>query len=172
MIFQSRYGQGYGKGRLLCWSPALTSSRRDRRSRVRRPWNHKGISFPLSGGDRELDWRRPIHPITAPRCGLIGFWYYIVVRRTILLTRCGRSDDACGPIIGAQGRSDQRPKERRGVQWRGPKRGYGPRISFPLGTEAKVARQWNIRRRANATEHLNGGVRRRHFLPGSLTPRW
>ena len=52
MIFQSRYGQGYGKGRLLCWSPALTSSRRDRRSRVRRPWNHKGISFPLSGGDQ------------------------------------------------------------------------------------------------------------------------
>ena len=40
-----------------------------------------------------------------------------------------------------------------------------PRKSFPLGTEAKVARSWKskiIRRRANATEHLNGGVRRQH----------
>ena len=63
---------------------------------------------------------------------------------------------------GAQGRSVERTKTRLWV----------PRISFPLGTEAKVARQWTIRRRANATEHLNGGVRRRHFLPGSLTPRW
>ena len=31
--------------------------------------------------------------------------------------------------------------------------------SFPLGTEAKVV----IRRRANATEHLNDGVRRQQW---------
>ena len=35
--------------------------------------------------------------------------------------------DVRGPIVGAQGRSDQRPKERRGAKWRGQKQDYGPR---------------------------------------------
>ena len=42
-----------------------------------------------------------------------------------------------GSIVGAQGRSDQRPKERRGAQWRGRKRGYGPRDLASLGAKSR-----------------------------------
>ena len=31
------------------------------------------LILPSAGKPREPDWRRPIRPITAPRCGFIGF---------------------------------------------------------------------------------------------------
>ena len=118
MIFQSRYGQGYGKGRLLCWSPALTSSRRDRRSRVRRPWNHKGINSPLYGEAQRAGLASSNSSNHSPE-----MWVYRILILIVYYTHDFthttdmRADHRSAGVLGseaegAQGRSVERTKTR------------------------------------------------------------
>ena len=137
MIFQSRYGQGYGKGRLLCWSPALTSSRRDRRSRVRRPWNHQGIGFPPFWGDQRAGLASSNSSNHSPE-----MWVYRILILLIPIV-CDTHDSHCLASAGrSSGRRGARIKGRRSAgalsgEDRSEVMGAQDFVSFGYGSQSR-----------------------------------
>ena len=73
---------GFPRWRLpCCGSPTFPRARRDRRSRVRRPWNHKGINSPHYGEAQRaglasglIDW-----PIGFGCTWFFGFCYLLIL---------------------------------------------------------------------------------------------
>ena len=98
---------GFPRWRLpCCGSPTFPRARRDRRSRVRRPWNHKGINPPHYGESQRAGLASSNSSNHSPEMWVYRILILIVYYTHEQHTAHGRSD-ARG---GAQGRSAGRTR--------------------------------------------------------------